>query len=117
MAANDGEHPVTSVFGAMVPAGTGAPGTPGVHDSPAGAGGGAVIASPVVSNPYGSSQVAVNMPSVLVTQGDTAGMASDSPVPPPGDPLTGLGLDSIASTGAGLGSAGQHRHPNAGGGR
>ena len=111
MAANDGEHPVTSLFGADVPAGTGAPGSATNPDTTVGA----VISSPVVSNPFGSSQAAENMPRVPVTTGDTCSLSSDAPVPPSGDPLTGLPLSFIAATGAGDGSAGHHNHPNAGG--
>lgn len=95
---------------------SGAPGSPGVQDSPAGSGGGSVIATPVVSAPYGSSQLPANLGRVPVTQGDTAGMTSDSPVPQTGDPLTGISLDAITSTGAGRGHAGHIPHPNTGGG-
>ena len=92
---------------------TGAPGSAGIQDRPAGTGGGAVIASPVVSTPYASSQLAANMPTVPVTQGDTSGMSSDSPVN--GGPLQPGPLDGYLATGAGLGSditAGHH--PSAG---
>jgi hypothetical protein len=91
-----------------------APGSPGVQDQAAGVGGGPVIATPVVSIPGASSQLAENMPHLPVTTGDTAGMTSDAPVPPGGDPLTGLGLDSIANTGAGSGTVITPHHPNAG---
>lgn len=106
-----------SKFFAALPDGTGAPGSPGVQDSPPGSGGGGVIASPVVSVPFASSQVAESMPRVPVTAGDTAGMTSDSPVPPSGDPLTGLSVADVTQTGAGHGTAGHIPHPNAGGGR
>jgi hypothetical protein len=95
---------------------TGAPGSPGVQDSPAGAGGGTVLASPVVSVPFASSQLPESMPRLPVTAGDTAGMTSDSPVPVSGDPLTGLSLADITQTGAGAGHAGHFAHPNSGGG-
>jgi hypothetical protein len=50
-------------------------GSPGVQDSPPGIGGGAVIATPVISAPLASSQLPQNMPTIPVVQGDTAGMA------------------------------------------
>jgi hypothetical protein len=53
------------------------------------------------------------MPTVPVLAGDTSGMSSDAPVPATGDPLTGLGLDSIADTGAGHSHA-HAQNPNAG---
>jgi hypothetical protein len=53
------------------------------------------------------------MPRLSVTAGDTSAMSSDAPVPPGGDPLTGLGLDFIASTGAGQGTVVTPHHPGA----
>jgi hypothetical protein len=89
---------------------TGAPGSQSNPDASYGP----VIASPVVSIPGASSQVAANMPRLPVTTGDTVGMSSDSVVPVPGgDPLTGLGVDFLASTGAGQGtSITEGHHPN-----
>jgi hypothetical protein len=110
VAANDGEHPVTSLFGSDLPAGTGAEGTPGVTAAQSS---GPVLGSPVVSNPFGSSQVAANLPTAQVVSGDTCSSSADGPVPPAGDPLTGISLDAICSTGAGRGSL-RDSHPNAG---
>src|SRR5689334_10441525 len=90
---------------------TGAPGSvPAVVDAPAGVGGGGVIASPVVSVPGASSQVAANMPAVPVTQGDTSGMSSDVPV----YPVPGVqGIDGYLDTGSGEGtSITEGHHPN-----
>lgn len=72
---------------------------------------GGVIGTPVVSVPGASSQLAESMPTVPVMAGDTSAMSSDAPVPAQGDPMTGLGLDFIASTGAGQGSV-HAPHPN-----
>jgi hypothetical protein len=81
---------------------SGAPGSEGISAAETA---GPELGRPVVSNPYGSSQVAANMPTVQVLAGDTCSLSSDAPVPSSGgDPLTGLGLDAIASTGAGQGS-------------
>jgi hypothetical protein len=96
---------------------TGAPGSPGVQDAPAGSGGGGVIASPVVSVPFASSQLAESMPRLPVTAGDTAGMTSDAPVPVSGDPLTGLSLADVTQTGAGTGHVAGPAHPNSAAGR
>ena len=85
---------------------TGAPGSPvAAPESTQGP----VVGSPAVLGPYQSAQLPVTR--VDVTAGDTSAMSSDGPVPSTGDPLTGLGLDFIASTGAGQGST-TARHPN-----
>lgn len=84
-------------------ASTGAAGSPTVQDSPPGMGGGSVIASPVISAPFGSSQLPANLDRLPVTQGDTCSLSSDSPVPSSGDPLTGVSLADITETGAGQG--------------
>jgi hypothetical protein len=101
-----------AAVGVQLPQGTGAGGSPGVVDNPAGVGGGPVIANPVVSIPGASSQVPANMPTVPVVAGDSSGMSSDSPVNggalQPG-PLTGP--DSYLDTGSGSGSP-QVAHPN-----
>lgn len=112
MAANDGDpaHRVSDLFGAPLPAGTGAGGTP-VPGPEVSAG--PVVGNPVVSTPYASSQAAENLPRVTVTSGDTCAMSSDAPVPADGDPLTGLGLSFVADTGAGHGSVSSVHHPNA----
>src|SRR5215472_14204756 len=60
-------------------ASSGAAGTQGVTDQPAGVGGGPVIGRPVISAPYGSSQLDVNMPEIPVTAGDTSAMSDDMP--------------------------------------
>ena len=88
---------------------TGAPGSPGITAQETA---GPVVGRPVVSVPFASSQVPENMPTVAVTSGDTSAMSSDAPVPSTGDPMTGLKLDFIASTGAGACHAGQVEHPN-----
>jgi hypothetical protein len=98
-------------FGMGGIASTGAGGSPSVQDSPPGVGGGPVIARPVVSIPGYSSQLPEGTPSVPVTAGDTCAVSSDTPVPASGDPLTGLTLADITTTGAGLGS-GHAVHPN-----
>lgn len=70
-------------FMADTPAGrfdarSGAPmGTAGIS---AGNTSGAVIGSPVVSAPYGSSQLPANRPTVDVRSGDTSGFSDDTPV-------------------------------------
>lgn len=45
---------------------------------------------------------------VTVSVGDSCGMSSDAPVPPGGDPLTGLGQTDVCETGAGRGRNGDH---------
>jgi hypothetical protein len=94
--------------GIGVPAGTGAPGGTGVSASDTS---GPVVGTPVVSNPYGSSQVPANMPRVAVHSGDTSGMADDSAA---GVSAIAPGpQDGYLATGAGQG--GSHDvHPNAG---
>jgi hypothetical protein len=94
---------------------SGAAGSPGVTDSAPGVGGGAVIASPVVSAAFDSSQIASNMPTVPVVAGDTSGFSDDLPVHQspllPGPPA------SYMDSGAGEGHAGHFPHPNAAPGR
>lgn len=99
-----------SKFFAGAPPGTGAPGSPGVQDSPPGVGGGAVIATPrILSSPYSSSQAEGNFVSIPVTQGDTSGMTSDNPV----GAVPGVaGTEGYLSTGAGQGSGEHIPHPN-----
>jgi hypothetical protein len=89
---------------------TGAPGSPGITAAETA---GPEVGRPVVSVPGASSQVPESMPRLSVTAGDTSAMSSDAPVPPGGDPLTGLGLDFIASTGAGQGTVVTPHHPGA----
>jgi len=73
---------------------------------------GPAIAHPVISNPYGSSQVAVNRPTADVAVGDTNAMSSDDVVPGQ-DPLTGLSSAQLTQTGAGMGSdITEGHHPN-----
>jgi hypothetical protein len=107
--------PAQSKFFTRVPGGSGAAGSPGVTDSAPGVGGGAVIATPAVSNPFDSSQIAANRPAVPVTQGDTSGFSDDVPVHQspllPGQPA------DYMSSGAGQGHAGHFPHPNAAPGR
>jgi hypothetical protein len=118
MAANDGDHPIRETFpGISIPATTGAPGSSGVSDSPAGTGGGAVIASPVVSAPYGSSQLPENKPTLPVTQGDTSGFSDDSPVHE--SAIVPGPVADYLSTGAGQGSGAHYprrpgQQPNGG---
>jgi hypothetical protein len=110
MATND-QYTGASKFFAAVPDGTGAPGTAGVQPSDTA---GTVIATPrILSSPYSSSQVEGNFSTVAVTSGDTSSSSADAPVPVTGDPLTGLSLADITSTGAGLGvDITDGHHPN-----
>jgi hypothetical protein len=109
MAANDGEHAVTSNFGVPLPDGTGAPGTVGVS---AAATAGGLVGSPQVSVPFGSSQVPGNMPRVPVYGGDTSSFSDD--LAAHASPIVAAPQDALLSTGAGDGAAGHFRHPNAG---
>ena len=68
----------------------------------------------VVSVPGQSSQVTPDMTTVHL--GDTAG-ASFGPTPPGGDPLTGLSVADLTSTGAGAGHGDHFPHPNSTAGR
>ena len=92
-------------------ASTGAPGSAG---DTAAQSQGTVIASPVVSVPFASSQVPASMPTVAVLDGDTSGMTSDQAVGDNFKVLSGADAAPMASTGAGQGSAGHIPHPNAG---
>jgi len=76
---------------------------------------GGVIASPVISAPYGSSQLPANRPRVDVLAGDTSGMSSDQSVQSSVFLPGGETGNSPAETGAGRGSAGAHSHPNSNG--
>ena len=87
-------------------ASTGAPGSASAAPE---SGGGATIGTVTVTTQGASSQIP--QPQVSVQQGDTCAFASDSPVPPAGDPLSGLGLAQVTQTGAGEGSWHQP-HPN-----
>ena len=92
---------------------TGAPGSPGdtVEQT-----GGPVIASPAISIPFASSQIAANRPTVPVTSGDTSAMSSDQPIGDNFTLISGASADAMSATGAGQGSditAGHH--PNAAG--
>jgi len=98
-------------------ASTGAAGSPSAGDSPPGAGGGPVIASPVVSVPYASSQIPASMPRIPVVAGDTTASSTDTVIPPRGDPMTGLSEAQVTTTGAGLGTAEHMPHPNSMSGR
>ena len=95
---------------------TGAPGSVGIPVAGPGEGDGGVIGAPVVSNPYGSSQVAVNMPTASVTAGGTGSNSNNYVVPPAGDPMTGLTNAQVATTGAGLGDGDHFPHPAKNGG-
>jgi hypothetical protein len=111
MAVNDQYRPGMTPFGTSEAiAHTGAPGTPGITAAESA---GPVVGTPVVSDGWASAQVPANLPTVEVLAGDSSGMSSDAPVPAGGDPLTGLGLDAIASTGAGSGSVQGAGNPNA----
>jgi hypothetical protein len=57
---------------------TGYPGSPSPDQAPATAG--PVVGRPVVSAPFGSSQLPENMPRLPVTSGDTSGFSDDLPV-------------------------------------
>jgi hypothetical protein len=88
-------------------ASTGAPGSPGEPDE---AHQGSLIGSPVVSAPYGTSQLPANMPSVDVYQGDTSGFSDDNPVHE--SPTMPGPASAYLSTGAGQGHADAWpRHP------
>jgi hypothetical protein len=102
-----------SLFGmdAVPYASTGAGGSPG---DTAAQTGGPVIGSPVVSAPYGSSQLPANMPRLDVTAGDTSGMSSDQAVGDNFAELSGADRGAMSSTGAGAGSVSSPHHPNAG---
>ena len=105
---SDGGTPA-DLFGVALPSGTGAPGSSGIT---AEMDAGPVVGRPVVSALFMSSQVPENMPTTTVSAGDTCSMSSDAPVPSGGDPMTGLKLDFIASTGAGQGHVVGAGNPN-----
>ena len=87
---------------------TGAPGSPGLDpDSTTGE----VVGTPVVSNPYGSSQLPGNRPTLAVDSGDTSGMSDD--VPAHSSVIAPGPQDQYMSTSAGTGRT-TTRHPNAG---
>jgi hypothetical protein len=89
---------------------SGAAGTQGVVDSPAGVGGGAVIGEGRVSAPFGSSQLAANIGEVPVTQGDTSGFSDD--LPAHSSAIVQAPQEQLFSTGAGQGHANHFEHPN-----
>src|SRR5258708_4841678 len=90
-------------------ASTGATGSAGITASETAGG---LLASPVVSTPYASAQIPANRPTVAVMAGDTCSSSADAPVPVTGDPMTGLSLAQVTTTGAGLGSPEHIGHPN-----
>ena len=92
MAANDGDHPVTSVFGFDLPDGTGAPGSkgsrpPAPDDVPAGE----------ITPPGGQWW---DRPSTNTGGTSQPGQLSED--------LSGLGADFTATSGAGQGKAGHY---------
>lgn len=108
MAANDGDHPVSEIFpGIAVPAGTGAPGSPGASEP-----------GPMADNAYSTAATSVyesvqNRPASAYT----VGVGTDD-VNMPGQSREGLSGQTITNTGAGQGSnVMQGHHPNAGGGQ
>lgn len=118
MAINDGINPGNEVRpsfpGLPLPAGTGAPGSQG---DTAAESAGTQVGDPIVSNPYGSSQVPENMPRVSVLSGDTSGMSSDQAVQ--ASPITPGPASQYLSTGAGSGSGAHYprrpgQQPNGG---
>ena len=98
----------SELFGVSLAQGTGAPGSAGID---AAATNGPEIGRPVVSAPFGSSQLEVNRPTVAVLAGDTSGMSDDlaahvsaiEPGPQSGYLDTGSGSGHTITT-----------HPNAG---
>jgi hypothetical protein len=107
MAANDENHPVTSLFGSDLPIGTGAPGTPGIT---AAMDAGPVVGVVTVSDGWASSQVPSNLPTRPVRAGDTSAYSSDYPTPQ--NPLLPVNTGT-SSVGPHTGS-GHQPHPNAG---
>jgi hypothetical protein len=113
MAVNDQYLPGQAPFGLSAAiAQTGAPGSPGITAAETA---GAEVGRPTVSVPGASSQLPESMPRVSVTAGDTSAMSSDAPVPPGGDPLTGIPLSDIASMGPYPAWHDPYPHPGAGG--
>jgi hypothetical protein len=99
-----GQYPV-SLFGSPLPQTTGAGGTEGAP--PAGGG------QPVdFTDGWGSWRDRPTALQQLSGPGDSTTLPGQT-----SEGISGLGPADVASTGAGLGSANQHRHPNAGGGR
>lgn len=92
-------------------ASTGAPGSPGDQAAQSQ---GVVIATPVVSVPFASSQVPASMPSVPVLGGDTSAMSSDQAIGDRFEVLSGADAAAMSSTGSGTGSVAGPHHPNAG---
>jgi hypothetical protein len=86
---------------------TGAPGGDGIT---AAMSAGTEVGRPVIRGPYQSAQTPGDAVSVLA--GDTCSLSSDAPVPPSGDPLSGLSLEQVTQTGAGTGHVGGPAHPN-----
>jgi hypothetical protein len=74
---------------------------------------GPLVGSPVVSAPFGSSQLPVNTPRLPVLAGDTSAMSSDQAVGDNFTTISGAAQDSMTATGAGTGHVGGPRHPNA----
>lgn len=95
----DGDQP-RDLFGVALPDGTGAPGSQGVVASDKA---GPVVGNPVVSAPYGSSQLPENRPRLDVTAGDTSSMSDDMPAHE--DAIMAGPVADYLSTGAGDGSA------------
>jgi hypothetical protein len=114
VAVNDQYKPGAEIFpGISIPQTTGAPGSAGIT---AQATSGAEVGNPVVSNPYGSSQLPENKPTLPVTQGDTSGFSDDTPVH--ASPIMPADA-SYLSTGAGQGSGAHYprrpgQQPNGG---
>ena len=74
---------------------------------------GPTIGDPVVSAPFGSSQLPVNMPRLPVLAGDTSAMSSDQAVGDHFTTISGASQAALAATGSGTGHVGGPRHPNA----
>jgi len=106
----DGGVPAEMFPGIANPVGTGAPGS--VGDTASETAGG-LVASPVVSIPGFSSQLAEGRPTLDVMAGDTSAMSSDMPVGDHFASLTGVDQGAMLSTGAGAGQT-TTRHPNSG---
>jgi hypothetical protein len=68
--------------------------------------------SPAVSSVWQSAQLGV--PHVDVMAGDTCSSSADGPVPSSGDPMTGLSLHQLTSTGAWHGTPQGAGNPTAG---
>jgi hypothetical protein len=107
MAVNDQYLPGHEPFGMGGIGSTGAPGTPTPSASVSQ---GPEVGRPVIRAPYQSAQTPGDAVSVL--SGDTCSSSVDGPVPPGGDPLTGLSVEQVTMTGAGQGHASHFVHPN-----